>query len=109
MGLMKSKYDCHGCANSGSPLCELCGALGSVGAEGVPKYYVDLSDVLPRFLKAGEGEDNGTSRRRPLREGGGDECAVLIEYYLRAGEALPMAVVLDYNEQVRKRKILNEK
>ncbi len=102
MGLMKSKYDCGGCANSGSPLCELCGAAsGSVGAEGVPKYYVDLSDVSPRFLKEREEKMRGTP--------GGDECAVLIEYYLRAGEALPMAVVLDYNEQVRKRKIQNEK
>lgn len=106
MELMKSKYDCHGCANSGSLLCELCAAAsGSVGADGVPKYYVDLSDVSPRFLKAGEEKTCGT----PGADAGGDECAALIEYYLRAGEALPMAVVLDYNEQVRKRKILNEK
>ena len=85
---MDKKYDCAGCANRRSPLCELCTQVTAPdGTESKPKYYIELEAVVPLFAK------------RELSDRG-EECALMIEKHLNARCALPVSLVMEYNSHV---------
>ena len=57
------------------------------GTQHKPKYYVEFSGTL----------EECAADRRPFVKPRGEECAQMLESYLRAGMPLPVALVMEYN------------
>ena len=85
-------FECKECANRGSVLCELCTTITHPdGEESKPNYYIEFNSVVPFDAK------------RDL-QGRGENIAVALEIYLRAGWALPVSMVMEYNRRVEEKR-----
>ena len=90
-------YSCYECANRKSPLCDSCTHISSPdGSESKPKYYIHYDGSMPC----------GQYRRL---EGRAETCAELLELYLRTGWPLPVAIVMEYNGHIEKKREENRK
>lgn len=90
-------FECTRCANRRTPLCELCTQVTAPdGTESKPKYFITLTEFMP----------SGQYRRL---EGRAETCAELLELYLRTGWPLPVAIVMEYNGHIEKKREENQK
>jgi hypothetical protein len=84
-----AKYDCKGCANAATPICQVCRYVEKPGGEITkPTMYLPLGETEEPF-DAEKRKRAGISEARDL--------AVVIGAHALAGEPIPLRYVLRYN------------
>jgi hypothetical protein len=89
---MEKRYDCKGCANAATPICQVCRYVEKPGGEITkPTMYLPLGETEEPF-DAEKRKRAGISEARDL--------AVVIGAHALAGEPIPLRYVMRYNKIV---------